>query len=247
MSSYDKIVEKDVDTFIQSHSSMFTNELRSVAMLKTMLAGSGAALEAVKTVGDIAGGMGQHSYHLRETFPNAHFEIVDISAPQIEEAVKMFAALGLQDRFSAKVGTVYELEPAAYDVTICWNTMFVLDDADKALKQLIGATKPGGRVLLCTLLNPHDVDLTTEIVDYSRPSAQEGYSLVYRTPSLKRFIEKCKTFGASGVRAEPFVIDIDLADAYPGIGTYTLKLDGGTRIQVSGGMLMNWHIVDIAV
>jgi hypothetical protein len=44
---------------------------------------------------------------------------------------------------------------------------------------------------------------------------------------------------------EPFEIQIDIARTGRGLGTFTLHLHDGRRLQVSAGMLMNWGILQI--
>ena len=48
----------------------------------------------------------------------------------------------------------------------------------------------------------------------------------------------------SKYKLHPFSIGIDLPRTGKGLGTYTLNTDKG-RIQVSGGLLLNWAVLEI--
>jgi len=247
MATYTEVVQKDSAHLIKEHAGMFQRELRSIARLKEVIRESGMNCAAVKRVGDIAGGLGQHAYHLRDVFPNASFEVIDILPEQIEEAKRLHKEMGIADRFSANVGDIYHLPAAQYDVTLCWNTIFVLDDEQEAVRQLVHATKPGGHVFFSLLLNTHDVDLKTTIIDYTRASSKDNAHMSYNTYAQERFIAFCRSLGVKEASAHEFVMDIDLENRFQGVGTYTLKLEDGKRLQVSGGLLMRWAIVHLVV
>src|SRR5262249_14128766 len=159
------------------------------------------------------------AFHLREILPAAKFTIVDILAPQVEQANKVFAARALDQRFTAVEGSVYDLPAAAYDLTLLWNTLFVLEDHEKATAELIKATRPGGPVLRSTLLNSHDVDVHADIVDYARPSAKAGMKIRYSTYAKDRYLALCRKHGAKTASADIFEIDIDLENTFTGLGT----------------------------
>jgi hypothetical protein len=40
-------------------------------------------------------------------------------------------------------------------------------------------------------------------------------------------------------------MQIDLPKTTRGLGTYTRKLEGGQRVQISAGMLMSWRILEV--
>jgi len=249
MNDYRRVVEKDIDVFIKEHRSMFGFEPEQVKALKSVME---CTLDPGKphAVGDVCCGLGQISYHLKDFMGRSRFTGIDISPEQIEEACRIFDGFGLSDRFEFRVGDIYDLEEFrdAFDVTLCWQTLFVLDGYEKPVKELIKATRSGGHIYIISLFNEHDVDIHADIIDYTRPSGRSGLAVKYSTYSVRRFEDFCRSAGIKSFDAHDFIIGIDLPmPSHGGIGTYTLKLDNGNRIQVSGGHLMNWKIVHLAL
>ena len=81
--------------------------------------------------------------------------------------------------------------------------------------------------------------------DYYRPQEGREYSdIYYNIHSLIRFRKYLKELGYSKFEYVPFDIDIDLprTDSLD-IGTYTVRLEDGKRIQISGGMMMPWYFI----
>ena len=249
MDDYQRIVEKDIGIFIEEHRRMFGFEPEQVKALKEVMA---CSLDPGKphAVGDVCCGLGQISYHLKDFMMESRFTGIDISPEQIGEARRIFDGLGLSDRFEFHVGDIYDLGEFrdAFDVTLCWQTLFVLDGYERPVQELIRATRKGGHVYIISLFNEHDVDIHANIIDYSRPSGRSGLAVKYSTYSLRKFEDFCRRSGIESFDVHDFFIGIDLPrPSHGGIGTYTLRLADGRRIQVSGGHLMNWKIVHMKV
>ncbi len=105
--------------------------------------------------------------------------------------------------------------------------------------------RPGGLIYASSLFNvDHDVDVYSKVEDHTRPSAARGLRYVYNTysqTSVQRWVEGL----VSNVRIHKFEIPIDLPPSGRGLGTYTAKVEGGPRLQLSAGMLLNWGILEL--
>ena len=195
-------------------------------------------------IADVACGAGSLSFHLNNFFKSAQFYCSDYSETAIENLSHKLTG----NNFKISRETIYELNsyPNNYfDFTFCWMTLSWLEDAEKALNQLIRITKPSGRVFLSSLFNlDHDVDLYTKIIDKSSSVGEQTIHANYYTYSGKTINEWIKD-KVSSYKFHKFSPSIDFTFDGRGIGTYTITLEGGDRIQLSAGMLMNWAVLEI--
>ncbi|MEP6493003.1 MAG: class I SAM-dependent methyltransferase [bacterium] len=195
------------------------------------------------TIADIACGGGGTSYHLGALYPAAAFTLVDMN----EEAIALAsdAVRGLDAR--CVVGSVYDLqlESNSFDLVICWQAISWFDNPERALHELIRICKPGGRVYASSLFNvEHDVDIYANVEDHTRPSSAQGMRYAYNTYSLTS-IRKWVGHLVSHLAIHEFEIPIDIPPSGRGLGTFTVRLDNGKRLQLSAGMLLNWGILDL--
>jgi len=195
-------------------------------------------------VADVACGGGHLAYHLNKKFPGTKFTLVDLNEKLLSEATQ----LNPGKNFSFKIGDIYDLSNIGdnvFDLTCCWQTLSWLEDPQSALRELIRITRPCGRIYLSSLFNySHDVDIYSKVYDWTRDSTKQGHYSCYNTYS-KKSIDKWLKGLASNVKLFNFNIDIDLPDKLRGLGTYTLKLEDGKRLQISAGMLLSWGILKI--
>ena len=89
-----------------------------------------------------------------------------------------------------------------------------------------------------------DVSCRIEVQDDATPTSEMPYRSsfynVYAIPQIKQLLEHRGYHFA----CTPFEIDIDLPKpASNGMGTYTVRLEDGKRLQISGPLLMNWYFV----
>lgn len=197
-------------------------------------------------VADIACGGGGASYHLSRRYPEAAFTLVDAN----EDAVAMAAENLREARADCRKGDVYQLclPDDAYDLTVFFHTLMMLDDPDRILAELVRITRPGGLVIVTSLFNfDHDVDLRTEIKDRTRDSyTPEAPNYIYRTYCVET-IREILDGHVSSFLIHPMAIGIDLPKRSRGLDTYTVDAADGHKFEISGGMLMNWGLLEITV
>ncbi|MDO8463830.1 MAG: class I SAM-dependent methyltransferase [Gallionella sp.] len=195
------------------------------------------------TIADIACGGGGTSYYLSQIYPQAKFTLVDAN----EEAIVLARASTKHFDATCSVGNIYNLalETDGFDVVICWSTLSWLSEPEKALRELIRICKPGGRIFVSSLFNTHyDVDIYSTVKDNTRLSVAQGISITYNTYSVST-VSKWVAGLVSDVQVHEFEIPIDVKHEGRGLGTSTFKLENGKRLQISGGILMNWGILEL--
>jgi len=194
-------------------------------------------------IADIACGGGASSYHLGALYPEAHFTLVDLNEGAVARARQATGHM----RTTCLVADIYDLplESAQFDLVICWQTLSWLDQPERALRELIRICQPAGRIYASSLFNAdHDVDVYSTVRDHTRASAAHGLSYTYNTyaiNSVRRWVEGL----VSDVQLHPFSIPVDLTYEGRGLGTYTVILRDGRRLQLSAGMLLNWGILEL--
>lgn len=195
-----------------------------------------------ENIADVACGGGTLSYHLNQKYPDAKFTLIDYNP----DAIEIAKLNNPNANFDFKQDSIYELKNIPnnhFDLVCCWQTLSWLDDAEKALSQLIRIVKPGGKIYASSLFNlDKDVDLYTKVLDHTHESGKQGIYFNYNTFSKKTISSwlqsKVKHFDII-----PFHPQMDFKFEGRGIGTYTIKTETGERVQISAGMLMNWGIL----
>lgn len=189
-------------------------------------------------------GGGALTYWLNKKYPYCNYTLIDLNEDLLAEARNVNPGNNL----CFKIGNIYELSfvnNEVFDLTCCWQTLSWLEYPERALKELVRITKTGGRLYLSALFNhEHDVDIYSKVYDWTRDSTKQGHYVVYNTYSM-RTIKQWLNGLVSSVELNVFDIDIDLHAKTRGLGTYTLQLKEGRRLQVSAGMLLNWGILKI--
>lgn len=207
--------------------------------LEKLLAETGRDFHAIA---DIACGGGTLSYHLRNLYPEARFSLGDFN----EDALSLAKTLNGENGFSYSRENIYSLSFAdnSFDLVCCWQTLSWLDEPEKALSELIRIVKPGGRIFASSLFNlRHDVDIYAKLTDYTQTKDAAGITFAYNTYATKtvaRWLNaKVKSF-----RLHEFIPEIDFQYDGRGIGTFTVNAQP-YRLQISGGYLMNWAVLEI--
>ena len=154
-----------------------------------------------------------------------------------------------KDRFTFNVDSIYglHLDDNVFDYTFCWMTLSCIDQPELALSELIRITKKGGKIYLSSLFNTdNECDIYSKVYDNTRKSSKSGEYFFYNTYSeysVKQWISNT----VSKFNIHKFLPTIDIEYNGRGVGTNTVKLFDGSRIQISGGMLLNWGILEIEV
>jgi ubiquinone/menaquinone biosynthesis C-methylase UbiE len=193
---------------------------------------------------DACCGIGHLDYFFSSLSPSSTFFGIDQTQFLIDEAKKLCMD---KNNVSFEVDDIYNL-PKKYskffDITINWKTISWLPYYDECIKSLFTVTKK--HIFLSSLFYDGDIDFEIKVREYKKEKAKEGFNQFYNVYSYPRFEKFLYDLGAKSVKSFNFDIDIDLPKPpIDDMGTYTLKLDDGKRIQISGPIMMLWKIVQI--
>ena len=195
-------------------------------------------------IADIACGGGTLTYHLSKLFINSSFYLVDY----LEEGIIIAKNTNKVNKsISYFVDNIYSLNKIGnlFDFTFCWQTLSWIDDPKIALESLIKITKKGGEIYLSSLFNiNYDVDVYSKVFDHTRISSRKLHFFNYNTYS-KETIHNWINDKVSSIEFFEFTPEIDFIYNGRGGGTNTIKTEMNKRLQVSAGMLLNWHILKI--
>lgn len=240
MKDYLESLKIDSEVSARYYRSSIENRTEQQKFLEEILSGQSVG---PKRILDAACGGGGTSVHLYEVYPKAQFTLVELNPDALliaEAATSCFGAI-------CKKGDIYSLDEGdgSYDLVLSMQTLSWLEEPLKALDELVRVCAKGGRIIISSLFNDeHDVDVISRVIDWTRPSAGQGGQYTYTTFSLPRLIEHVQD-RVKEARYHRFDIGMDLEKQGKGLGTYTVMTADGRRLQLSGGMLLNWGFLEL--
>jgi len=193
---------------------------------------------------DACCGIGHIIYWLRQISPQSTFAGFDSTPYLIDEAKQLCP----YDNVEFKVADVHKLhevyEPKSFDITINWKTLSWLPRYEPAMKELVQVTRQ--HIFLSSLFFDGDIDFEIKVREYQSEAGKEGFNAYYNVYSYPRFEDYCYSLGAKAVVPSDFEIGIDLPPpAYNRMGTYTVRLEDGRRLQICGAVVHNWKVIRI--
>lgn len=237
---------EDGDALLSYFERQFTQPFRSTICLCDWLERMGYLTASMSSrVADVGAGMGQTLAYMARRFPNVRFTGIELNPRHVERGHHMLQRLGLANMTLVE-GDLFNLDSShrhRYDGIICLQTLSWLPEFQTPLQRMM---ELGPRwIALTSLFFDGPVNTRIEIQDYSRPGTakpyREEFTNVYSLPLIRQYMAEQ---GFDEFHYEPFHIDIDLPKpSSSGMGTYTVKLDTGQRLQMSGPLVMNWYFV----
>ncbi|MCR4256354.1 MAG: class I SAM-dependent methyltransferase [Candidatus Uhrbacteria bacterium] len=190
---------------------------------------------------DACCGVGHVISFLSEMNPDATFLGVDQTPYLIEEAKKLNEG---KKNVSFEAGDLFDLPaiyPKRFDLSINWKTLSWLPSYEDALKALFAVTKK--HVFVSSLFYDGDIDFEIKVRQHKKE--QDGFHY-YNIYSLPRFIRFAEAHGAKHVEVADFHMPLDLPRGdVDHMGTYTVPLADGSRLQMSGAVPMLWKLIRI--
>jgi trans-aconitate methyltransferase len=205
-----------------------------------------------KNICDIGCGAGANAYYLSKQYPNLCLTGIDISPYLILLAKKQLDIKNKhlynfeKTEITYKTGDLYNLSPKIknnfYGV-IMFQVLSWLPEYKKALTQISKLT-PQWIAFSC-LMNDSLVECEIKTKDYSRTDQGEYQEKYYNIYSIEKVKNLLYSLGYKQFYWTPFEIDIDIKkdEKNKGMGTYTQKMKTDERIQISGGLLLNWNFI----
>jgi ubiquinone/menaquinone biosynthesis C-methylase UbiE len=191
---------------------------------------------------DACCGIGHISYFLHRISPKSKFLGIDQTPYLIDEATKV--CNGIKNlRF--EVGDILDMKyKKKFDITINWKTLSWLPYYTDILKSLFKVTK--NHIFLSSLFYNGDIDFEIKVREFKKRTSKLGFTSYYNVYSYPHFEEFVYELGAKNVKSYDFHIKKDLQKPpRDQMGTYTLLLKNGSRLQASGAVLMLWKIIRI--
>ena len=243
MNVYEFQHEEEREHALQSMRAYLRNKPEQVKFFEELIE---PYLENDSMVLDACCGMGDLLYFLAQLNPNARFLGVDKAEFLIDEARTHFAD---NPNVTFEAGDIYALADQfgqkSFDLSVCKQTLSWLPSYEKSVEELMSVTRRA--IFISSLFYDGRIDFETRVREYTTDAGRDGYNAFYNVYSFPVFREFCLQRGAKDVVGFNFNIDIDLPrPANPDrMGTYTVQLQSGERLQISGALLMPWKIVRI--
>lgn len=192
---------------------------------------------------DFGSGGGANLAYLAQKYPQVNFEGIEISRELVD-----FGNKKLIDLENARIvkGDWYHLGSDLvnrYKGIISFQTLSWLPEYGEPIRCMT-ELQPDW-IVISSLFYEGDIDYTIQLKDYTRASETREYEkYYYNIYSLNKVKEVFAEFGYKRFKYKRFEIDIDLEKPVKeGLGTYTKKMADGSRIQISGGLMLPWYFI----
>ena len=192
---------------------------------------------------DIGTGQGANLYYMGKRYPKCTFVGLDINEVNVSIGNEVLTRSGI-DNCRLELGDVYDMDErhvAAYDGAISLQTLSWLPTFEEPLDSILGLRTKW--LALTSLFYPGRVscDISVRQYDESLSRDLDIHYNVYSLPVVEKFLHER---GCIEFQAVDFEIDIDLPKPDSQLmSTYTRKLEDGSRLQISGPLLMPWYFV----
>ena len=200
----------------------------------------------VKNILDLGCGAGAATIYFNTQLKNINFIGIDLDEKLIVLA-KLMAQKIKKTNINFEKGDIYNLKKYKnINGVISLQVISFIDSPNIMLKNIFNRINPEW-IVLSGLFYKGDISVKSIITEYKKKSRQVCYN-TYSIPEINRF---CVKNGYQVDKAIPFDIDIDLkkSDNIDILGTYTEKVltknKKAKRLQISGPILMNWHVIII--
>jgi SAM-dependent methyltransferase len=194
---------------------------------------------------DMCSGYGANIAYMAKRFPYCAFLGIDIISDLVQRGNRCLDELQLSN-CRLERGDLFNLEKryiGQFDGITCYQTLSWLPEFQTPLAKMLELDP--NWVGLTSLFFDGDVSCRIEVQDRANPKPgmpfRESFYNVYAIPQIKQQFEDC---GFDCFSYAPFEIDVDLPKPASNVmGTYTVRLEDGKRLQISGPLLMNWYFV----
>jgi len=186
-----------------------------------------------KAIVDIGCGAGANTAYLAERF-HARFVGMDISRKLIDEARNRVHKVAFE------VADTYRLpEQFGIDGVVSLQALSWMPTLDAPLTQIATRIKPKW-IAFSSLF--YDGDISCQIVVEEPKRPRVSYYNIY---SIPRTVALMKELSYKAARIKPYEIDEDLPkpDNPDLMKTYTVPVEDGGRLQMSGPLLLPWHFL----
>lgn len=180
--------------------------------------------------------------YMAQKYPGVKFDGIDIEPDNIDIAKKMITETNVE----VFCGDIFNLPDTLinkYSGITCFQTLSWLPEYNNAIRS-IARLNPDW-IAISSLFYDGNVEYKIEVSDYTRKENNsdhmQSYYNIYSIPRIK---ELFRELGYSHFEYISFDIDIDIEKTVSdGLGTYTRRMEDGSRIQISGGLMLPWYFI----
>jgi SAM-dependent methyltransferase len=237
------IQASDIKRVMKYHQQQYETPYRSTVALFAWLEECNVIDKGqTSNVLDVCCGMGANSHHFTQKFANSRVTGLDINETLIGAGQERLAQLN-SELVELKIDDFYSPDgnySSKYEGLLFIQTLLAMPDLGVTLKAL--AKFESDWILLSSLFTETEVSATTVIKDYTAPLEGKPYrESFYNTYPVQHVKDELRKLGYPVFRYIPFEIDIDLPKPdHKGMTSFTETLLDGSRLQMSGPILMPW-------
>ena len=196
---------------------------------------------------DACCGLGHILYLLNQISPQSEYLGIDFKDYLVEESKKLWKDY---DNIKFMVLDAFNLSKSfnkEFDVCINWKTLSWLPYYEELMNEMVKATKK--HIFVSSLFYEGNIDSEIKIREYDLKGDKNDFNAYYyNVYSYPKFERYCYSLGVRNVEPYDFQIGIDLPKpADNRMGTYTVKLEDGKKLQISGVVMMLWKIIRIDI
>lgn len=192
---------------------------------------------------DVGCGMGANTFFFATNHRDIKFHGVDIDHTLVREGMGIIEELKVSNCILSKAD-LYNFDNAmknSYNGIISLQTLSWLEGFEEPIDSMISLNPEWIAMSSLFFEGYINSKVMLDYYDESLKKTREAYYNVYSIPLVKEYLS---SKGYSDFRFKRFDIDIDLEPKDPRyMGTYTKRISDGSRIQISGPMLMNWYFI----
>jgi len=213
---------------------------KEISRVLASLALDSGLLRRDARVADFGCAAGEFLYYLKKIAPAPKYYGYELLPELVEKARQHVPGV----HFATGSVLQSDLAPRhCFDVTFLAGVMSLLDDFRPCVDNLLGWTRPGGRIYLFELLNPHPVDV---LMRYRTIEGVEGHWNMFSRASVAEFLTR--RLGPDRYHVVPFEMPFDLApQPEDPLRTWTFPAEGRRRFTSGLSMLLNLEILEILV
>ncbi len=194
---------------------------------------------------DVGCGEGANIYWLKKYFPEWKFVGIDTDRETLKIANKMNSEVeGVEFKEINFLESERYFSPKSFDYIFTIQFISFIDfDFPIFLEKALTFARRG--IFLTALFSEGWIEQYTMAYDI-----KEDWKGIYKIYSLERFKKMLRKIGGNNIflEYEKFNMDIDLPKPVKSkFGTYSIKVENGKRLQISGYMLMPWYNILVKI
>ena len=194
-------------------------------------------------IGDIGCATGDLPFYLAARFPACSVTGYEYLDSLLTTAREVYPEIAFAQ---ADITRRDSLGDASHDVLTVAGVISIFDDVEPVLDNLLHWVRPGGRVLVMGMFNPHDLDVYVKYKasgDAVEDGLESGWNIVSQA-SVGAMLDRR---GVTDYRFHPFEIGVDLAPrADDPVRSWT-EMDAAGRRHIFNGLNLRqpFHLLEI--